>query len=48
MLALAHGLVERGHRATFVAQADVGPKVSRPDIGFASVGARDASPRSLG
>ena len=40
MLALARGLVKRGHRATFVAQADVGPKVSRPDIDFASVGAR--------
>ncbi len=40
MLALAQGLVDRGHRATFVAQADVKPKVSRPGIGFAPVGAR--------
>ncbi len=47
MLALARGLVERGHRATFVAQADVGPKVSRPDIGFAPVGARTHPPGRL-
>ena len=47
MLALARGLVERGHRATFVAQADVGPKVARPDIGFAAVGARTHPPGRL-
>ena len=47
MLALARGLVDRGHRATFVAQADVGPKVSRPDIGFAPVGARTHPPGRL-
>ena len=47
MLALARGLVERGHRATFVAQADVGPKISRPDIGFAAVGARTHPPGRL-
>ena len=40
MLALARSLVDRGHQATFVAQADVGPKVTRPGIGFAPVGAR--------
>ena len=38
MLALARTLVDRGHRATFVAQPDVGPKVARPGIGFAPVG----------
>ncbi len=40
MLALARTLVDRGHRATFVAQPDVGPKVARPGIGFAPVGSR--------
>ncbi len=47
MMALARGLVERGHRATFVAQIDVGAKVARPDIGFASVGARTHPPGRL-
>lgn len=40
MLALSRKLVDRGHRVTFVAQADVGPKVARPGIGFAPVGRR--------
>ena len=47
MLALARGLVERGHRATFVAQADVGQKVSRPDIGFVPVGGKTHPPGRL-
>ena len=47
MLALARTLVDRGHRATFVAQADLGPKVARPGIGFASVGARSHPPGRL-
>ena len=40
MLALARTLADRGHSVTFVAQPDVGPKVERPGIGFAAVGAR--------
>ena len=47
MLVLARGLVERGHRVTFVAQADVSPNVSRPDIGFMPVGARTHPPGRL-
>ena len=47
MLALARVLVDRGHRATFVAQADVGPKVARPGIEFAAVGARTHPPGRL-
>ncbi|RYB02073.1 glycosyltransferase [Lichenibacterium ramalinae] len=47
MLALARTLVDRGHRVTFVAQADVGPKVERPGIGFAAVGARSHPPGRL-
>ncbi|WP_237481573.1 glycosyltransferase [Lichenibacterium dinghuense] len=47
MLALARTLVDRGHSATFVAQADVGPKVVRPGIGFAPVGARSHPPGRL-
>ena len=47
MLALARALVDRGHRVTFVAQADVGPKVKRPGIGFVAVGARTHPPGRL-
>ena len=47
MLALARTLVDRGHAVTFVAQADVGPKVSRPGIGFVAVGARTHPPGRL-
>lgn len=47
MLALARTLVDRGHRVTFVAQADVGPKVERPGVGFAAVGARSHPPGRL-
>ncbi len=47
MLALARTLVDRGHRATFVGQADLGPKVARPGIGFAPVGAHSHPPGRL-
>ena len=47
MLALARTLVDRGHSATFVAQADVGAKVARPGIGFVPVGARTHPPGRL-
>ena len=48
MLALARTLVDRGHRATFVAQGEVGPKVERPGIGFVAVGARSHASGRLG
>jgi zeaxanthin glucosyltransferase len=47
MLALARGLMDRGHAVTFVAQADVGPKIADPDIGFCPVGARTHPPGRL-
>lgn len=47
MLALARTLADRGHGVTFVAQPDVGPKVERPGIGFAAVGARSHPPGRL-
>ena len=47
MLALARGLVDRGHVVTFVAQADAGPKVARRGIGFRAVGARTHPPGRL-
>ena len=47
MLALARTLVDRGHRVTFVAQADARPKLERPGIGFAAVGARSHPPGRL-
>ncbi len=43
MLALAEGLLARGHSITFVAQPDVAPLVARSGIGFAAVG-RDTHP----
>ena len=48
MLALARTLADRGHRVTFVAQADVGAKVERPGIGFARVGRVSHPPGRLG
>ncbi len=47
MLALSRTLVERGHRVTFVAQADVGPKVARPGVGFVAVGRLSHPPGRL-
>ncbi|MGI4763810.1 MAG: glycosyltransferase [Janthinobacterium lividum] len=47
MLALARTLVDRGHRATFVGQADLRPKVARPGIDFATIGARSHPPGRL-
>ncbi len=47
MLALSRTLVDRGHRVTFVAQAEVGPKVARPGIGFAPVGRLSHPPGRL-
>ena len=47
MLALARTLVDRGHRVTFVAQADARPKLERPGIGYAAVGARSHPPGRL-
>ena len=47
MLALARGLVDRGHAVTFVAQADVGREIADPDIGFCAVGARTHPPGRL-
>ena len=48
MLALARTLVERGHRATFVAQGEVEPKVARRGVAFVPVGARSHPPGRLG
>lgn len=47
MLALARTLADRGHSVTFVGQADMGPKVERPGLGFAPVGARSHPPGRL-
>ena len=47
MLALAGQLTARGHRATFVAQADAGPLVRRPGIEFAEAGADTHPPGTL-
>ncbi len=47
MLALARGLLDRGHAVTFVAQADVGPEIADADIGFCPVGARTHPPGRL-
>lgn len=46
MMALARGLVDRGHAVTFVAQADVGPEIAAP-VGFCPVGARTHPPGRL-
>ncbi len=47
MLALARTLAERGHRVTFVAQAEVGPKVARPGLAFVPVGRLSHPPGRL-
>lgn len=45
--ALAAGLIERGHRVTFIHQQDAGALLSDPRVGFASVGRASHPPGSL-
>ncbi|MDB5669303.1 MAG: glycosyltransferase, family [Alphaproteobacteria bacterium] len=44
---LGHKLVERGHRVTFVNQADAAGLIRSESIGFVTVGAHSHPPRSL-
>lgn len=47
MEALAGELISRGHRVTFVQQADVGSALRHPGVGFVAVGADRHPPGSM-
>ncbi len=47
MVALARGLVARGHTATFVAQGDIGPRIARFGLEFCPVGTSTHPPGTL-
>lgn len=45
--AIAWQLMQRGHRVTFVQQADVGALLELPEVGFAAIGADSHPPGTL-
>lgn len=45
--AIAWQLIQRGHRVTFIQQADVGPLLALPEAGFAPIGADSHPPGTL-
>ncbi len=45
--AVAWQLIQRGHRVTFIQQADVAALLALPDAGFVAIGAESHPPGTL-